>query len=102
MDICRSTYYYKPKKKPSEEELRDRIEKIAYKYPYYGYRRMTHALKRDGIKVNHKKVLKIMKEMGIQCKKARKFAVTTNSSHKLMTYPNLAKKLVVDRTDKLW
>lgn len=102
MDICRSTYYYKPKKKLSGAELRDRIEKIAYKYPYYGYRRMTHALKRDGTKINHKKVLKIMKEMGIQCKKRRKFAVTTNSSHRLRTYPNLAKKLVVDRTDKLW
>ena len=103
MDISRSTYYYKPGGKLSGvAELRDRIEKIAYKYPYYGYRRMTHALKRDGIKINHKKVLKIMKEMGIQCKKARKFAVTTNSSHKLRTYPNLAKKLVVDRTDKLW
>ncbi|GAH18573.1 unnamed protein product, partial [marine sediment metagenome] len=84
MDISRSTYYYKPGEKLSGvAELRDRIEKIAYKYPYYGYRRMTHALKRDGIKINHKKVLKIMKEMGIQCKKARKFAVTTNSSHKL-------------------
>jgi len=60
MDIPRSTYYYKPREKLSGEAgLRDRIEKIAYKYPYYGYRRMTHALKRDGIKVNHKKVLKI-------------------------------------------
>jgi len=35
---------------------------------------MTHALKRDGIKVNHKKVLKLMKEMGIQCKKRSIFA----------------------------
>jgi len=43
-----------------------------------------------------------MKEMGIQCRKRRKFAVTTNSSHRLRTYPNLAKKFVVDRTDKLW
>jgi len=103
MDIPRSTYYYKPRGKLSGEAgLRDRIEKIAYKYPYYGYRRMTHALKRDGIKVNHKKVLKIMKEMGIQCKKRRKFAVTTNSSHKLRTYPNLAKELIVERVDQLW
>ncbi|GAI46374.1 unnamed protein product [marine sediment metagenome] len=39
MDIYRSTYYYKPKGKLSGEAgLRDRIEKIAYKYPYYGHK----------------------------------------------------------------
>jgi len=52
--------------------------------------------------VNHKKVLKLMKKMGIQCRKAHKFRVTTKSSHNLKVYPNLAKDLVVDRTDKLW
>jgi len=52
--------------------------------------------------VNHKKVLKMMKKMGIACRKRRKFAVTTNSSHGLRTYPNLAKDLVVERPDQLW
>jgi len=39
MDICRSIYYYKPKKLSGEAELRDRVEKIAYKYPYYGHKK---------------------------------------------------------------
>ena len=106
MDICRSTYYYKPKgklaKEKREADLQDKIEKIAYDYPYYGYRRITAALKRDGIVVNHKKVLKLMKKMGIQCRKARKFAVTTNSSHNFRIYPNLAKNIEVSRPDQLW
>lgn len=51
---------------------------------------------------NHKKVLKIMKNMGIQCRKRKRFVSTTNSKHNLRTYPNLAKDLIVDRIDKLW
>ena len=52
--------------------------------------------------VNHKKVSKIMKNMGIQCRKRKRFVATTNSSHNLKTYPNLAKDTVVDRIDRLW
>ena len=52
--------------------------------------------------VNHKKVSKIMKNMGLQCRKRKRFAATTNSNHNLATYPNLAKAAVIDRIDKLW
>ena len=40
--------------------------------------------------------------MGLQCRKRRRFAVTTNSKHNLRVYPNLAKDLVLNRTDQLW
>ena len=106
MGISRSTYYYRPKrnlcKKKRDADITDLIEKICYRYPYYGYRRVTAALRRKKMVVNHKKVLKMMKKMGIQCRKARRFAVTTNSKHSLRVYPNLAKDLVLERTDKLW
>ena len=105
MGISRSTYYYKPKgnreKQKLDADLADLIEKIAYKHPYYGYRRITAALKRQKIVVNHKKVLKIMKKMGLQCRKRRRFAATTNSKHSLKVFPNLAKDLVLNRLDKL-
>ncbi len=106
MGIPRPTYYYRPKdnflKKKRDADIADLIEKIAYQYPYYGYRRITASLRRKGMVVNHKKVLKIMKKMGIQCRKRQKFAITTNSSHNLKVYPNLAKDLVVSRPDQLW
>jgi putative transposase len=106
MGISRSTYYYKPKKnlekKKCDADIADAIEKICYEHPYYGYRRITAALKRMRIVVNHKKVLKIMKKMGLQCRKARRFAITTNSKHGLKVYPNLAKDLILERPDKLW
>jgi len=106
MGISRSIYYYRPKrnllKKKRDADIADLIEKIAYQYPYYGYRRITAALRRKKMVVNHKKVLKIMKKMGIQCRKKKRFVATTNSKHNLKVYPNLAKDLVVDRTNKLW
>ena len=106
MGISRSTYYYRPKrdleKKKRDADIADVIEAIAYQYPCYGYRRITAALKRKKMAVNHKKVLKMMKKMNIQCRKAKRFVSTTNSNHRLRTYPNLAKGLVVDRIDKLW
>lgn len=106
MNIPSSTYYYKPKgdisRKKLDADIADAIEKVAFDFPSYGYRRITAALRRKGMVVNHKKVLKMMKKMGIACRKRRKFAVTTNSSHSLRTYPNLAKDLVVERPDQLW
>jgi len=105
MGISRSTYYYRPKdnlaKKKRDADIADLIEKICYEHPYYGYRRAA-ALKRKGMIVNHKKVLKIMKKMDIQCRKARRFVSTTNSKHSLKVYPNLAKDLVLERPDRLW
>ena len=85
MEIPKSTYYYKPKsnleKKKHNADIANKIEAIAYDFPSYGYRRITAALKRQGILLNHKKVAKIMKKMGIQCRKAKRFASTTNSNH---------------------
>ena len=75
---------------------------IARRFPYYGYRRITHALRRKGTLVNHKKVLKLMRNMGIQVKRRRKFTSTTNSSHNLKVYPNLIKNLKPERIDQLW
>jgi putative transposase len=106
MEIPSSTYYYKPKgylyKKKRDADIADAIEAIALDFPSYGYRRVTAALRRKKMVVNHKKVAKIMKKMGIQCRKRKRFVSTTDSKHSLRTYPNLAKDLILNRTDQLW
>ena len=102
MGISRSTYYYKPKNDSKKDaDLADKINDIALEYPYYGYRRITQALKRDGIKVNHKKVYRIMKDKNILCR-ARKSFRTTNSAHSLTRYPNLIKNIVAERINQIW
>ncbi|GAI51872.1 unnamed protein product, partial [marine sediment metagenome] len=106
MGISRATYYYRPKGKDDKDrhdrDLSKRIKGICYRYPFYGYRRVTAALRRKGVVVNHKKVLKMMRKMGIQVKKRKRFTRTTNSSHNLTVYPNLIKNLAIERIDQVW
>lgn len=103
MGISRSTYYYKPKgKRPPDIDLAERIEKIALDYPSYGYRRITAELKRQGLKVNHKRVLRLMRDKNLLCRARKAFKVTTDSSHGLTKYPNLIDNLVPYRIDQVW
>ena len=83
-------------------ELRDTIEQIILEFPGYGYRRVTHALVRVGWRVNHKRVLRIMREESLLCHLKRQFVPTTDSHHPFQIYPNLIKGLEVDAPDVLW
>jgi hypothetical protein len=42
--------------------LRDAIERIVLEFPGYGYRRVTKALQREGWDINHKRVLRVMRD----------------------------------------
>jgi len=101
--IARSTYYYKPKgKKPPDMELVERIEEVALDFPSYGYRRITAELKRQGLKLNHKRVLRLMRNKNLLCRARKAFRATTDSSHSFKKYPNLIEDLIPYRTDQLW
>jgi len=107
MGIARSTYYHRPKQLSLEEQLkeadlRDRIEGIVVEYPRYGYRRVTHELKREGWAVNHKRVARIMKEESLQCQVKRRWVKTTDSNHPYPVYPNLLKGVTVTRPNEVW
>jgi hypothetical protein len=63
-EVSRSWYYEyigQPEDDEEETALRDRIEEIILEFSGYGYRRVTHALHREGKQVNHKRVLRIMR-----------------------------------------
>ena len=85
-----------------ETALRDALQRIALEMPCYGYRRITKQLHRGGYGVNHKHVLRLMRQDNLLCLRKRKFAVTTNSEHGLPVYPNLAKGLTVTAPNQLW
>ena len=105
MKMPRSSYYYKPVHADTElqKRLLSGIEKIGLEFPRYGYRRITRQLNREGLKVNHKVVLKLMKEKGLLCKRKRSFVVhTTNSNHPYPIYPNLTRGLIPARLNELW
>ena len=75
---------------PVEMEIRDEMQKIAVESPAYGYRRITVELQKQGFAVNHKRVLRMMRQDNLLCVRRLKFVVTTDSRHKLPIYPNLA------------
>ena len=103
MQLPKSSYYYKPKPKPSDKQIRARIEDLCLQYPKYGYRRITKQLHREGTIVNHKRVARIMRENGWSCRPAKKKWVrTTNSKHGYRIYPNLVKDLKVDAINQVW
>ncbi len=87
---------------PVEMEIRDEMQKIAVESPAYGYRRITVELQRHGFAVNHKRVLRMMREDNLLCVRRRKIIVTTDSRHNLPVYPNLAAGLVVTGVNQLW
>jgi putative transposase len=105
LGVGRSWYYARPEG-PSQVErdvaLRDAIERIVLELPGYGYRRVTKALQREGWAVNHKRVLRVMRQESLLCQLKRRFVVTTDSAHALRTYPNLAAGFEPIGPDQLW
>jgi putative transposase len=87
---------------PVEMEIRDEMQKIAVESPAYGYRRITAELQKRGFAVNHKRVLRMMREDNLLCVRRRKFVVTTDSRHNLPVYPNLAAQITPTAINQLW
>ena len=107
MGLARSTYYYRSRQKSigakkEAADLRDRIEQIVVEFARYGYRRVTHQLKREGWKVNHKRVARLMREQSLQCQIKRRWVKTTDSEHGYRVYPNLLKGLEVGGRNQVW
>jgi len=107
MGLPRSSFYYKPKGKSpqqmaDEADLRDRIELICLEFPRYGYRRVTHQLRQEGRAVNHKKVLRLMRESDLLCRMMRKWVRTTDSRHRFPRYPNRIKGMAISRLNQVW
>ena len=62
---------------PVEMELRDAMQQVALEFPAYGYRRITFELNRRGFGVNHKRVLRLMRQDNLLCLRRKSFVVTT-------------------------
>jgi putative transposase len=105
--ISRAGYYrHFQASAPRQEEtcVRDAIQRIALANSQsYGYRRITWQLRREGLVVNHKRVLRIMGKDNLLCLRKRPFVpITTASRHGWQVVPNLARGLIVSGLDQLW
>jgi putative transposase len=103
--VSRAGFYRSRLPRPSwpvEMEIRDAMQKVALESPAYGYRRIAAELQRRGFDINHKRVLRMMREDNLLCVRRRRFAITTDSRHNLPIYPNLAAQIVPTAINQLW
>jgi len=103
--VSRASFYRNwQKKEPKAEKVavRDAIQRLALRNRRRGYRPITKQLKRDGWVINHKRVLRLMREDNLLGIRRRRFVITTDSDHSWKTYPNLARSMVLTGLNQLW
>jgi transposase InsO family protein len=101
--VPRSSYYrlHRHRQRPTDPVVQE-VRQLCAEYPRYGYRRVTKQLQRQGLQVNHKRVLALMHKENLLCRKKRRFVSTTDSRHGLPIYPNLARTLQLNGPNELW
>lgn len=115
LGLNRSSYYYHPRSVDcfsnnmsvqliidTEENLdyMKRIDQLYMKWPFYGSRRMTTVLKREGYPVNRKRIQRLMRLMGIQAIYAKPRLSMSHQDHKI--YPYLLRDISIDRPGQVW
>jgi len=104
--VSRAGFYrFLQEERPIEEEMevRSAIQQIAVGHRRrYGYRRIAAELRRRGMRVNHKRVLRIMRKDNLLAVNRRQFVVTTDSNHTVEVYLNLASRMRLTGIDQLW
>lgn len=101
LGISRSSIYYHPvPPDPEEFVIKNKIDEIYTEFPYYGVRRMEKQLRRDGYTVNHKRVKRLMREMGLEAIYPKPNLSFNNKPHPI--YPYLLKGLSIIRPNQVW
>lgn len=99
--LGRSSLYYKPVREKTEDlDLKALIDRQFLETPYFGSRKMTAVLRRQGHVVNRKRVRRLMREMGLQVIWRRPNTSKPNPEHRV--YPYLLRGMVIDRPNQVW
>jgi putative transposase len=101
LDLNRSTLYYRPLGISEYNLLLMRLLNEQYtRTPFYGIRKMTKWLNKRGYSVNHKRVRRLMRVMGLQAIHPKPWLSKKDGSHKI--YPYLLNGVDVKRSDQVW
>jgi transposase InsO family protein len=105
-NLPRSSYYYRLKQLNAPQKYireREEIQKICIENKgHYGYRRVTLAMHQQGYQINHKLVMKLMKEEHLTCKlRAKKYRSYRGQQGKIA--PNLLKRdFLAEKPNQKW
>jgi putative transposase len=90
---------------PAEEavEVRAAVQQVVLQHRRrYGSRRVTAELRRRGLRVNRKRVARLMREDNLLAVQPRSFVLTTDSDHALEVYLNVASRMKLTGVNQLW
>ena len=97
LGINRKNIYRTNKQTPKDEALKEAINKVHTKHPAYGHKRLALELK-----VNKKRVLRVMKIFGIKPPRRKSHYYTTRSTKEPHKYTNLTKGFKPVKAHQLW
>ncbi|HCE1981266.1 TPA: IS3 family transposase [Vibrio parahaemolyticus] len=101
LNIARSTAYYHPIGLSAEEiTLRRMIDEIHLQYPFMGSRRIRNELAKKGHSVNRKRVVRLMRDMGLGAIYPNPKTTLANKAHKV--YPYLLRDIEVTYPNQAW
>jgi putative transposase len=100
--LSRSSYYYEPLGMETEANLALMrvIDRLYLKRPFYGAPRITDWLRALGYRVNHKRVERLMRVMGLQATLPGPHTSQPHPEH--VIYPYLLRDLKVERPNQVW
>lgn len=109
LEISASAYYEWQAEQESahaqrDGELRELVRDIfADSKGRYGAPRIQRALATKGTRISRKRVARLMRELGIRAKSARKYKATTDSNHRLPIAPNrLERRFEAGVPNRVW
>ena len=105
LTINRQWYYHhrsQTHQTDRDQDLCLALQELRRDFAGYGYRRMTKALVRQGWKINHKRVERVMRQTGLTCRRKPRYVHTTDSKHGEPVYPNLLKDLAIEVPNQCW
>lgn len=99
--LNRGSYYYQAASESALNlELMRKIDEQYLKTPFYGWPRMTDYLQKEGYAINHKRVQRLMKIMGLQAIYPRPRPKQERHNHKI--YPYLLQGVEIVRPHQVW
>ncbi len=101
VSIARSSYYYRPKNESEFNlELMRLIDEQYLKTPWYGSRQMRRYLRRQGYRVNRKRIRRLLRKMGLVAVAPALNTSRRHPQHKV--YPYLLRGLDITQPGHVW
>jgi putative transposase len=101
LHVSRSGLYYEPEPTdPEELAMMRRIDELHLRYPFYGSRKLSDVLRKEGREANRKRIQRLMRVMGLEAMAPKPNTSEPHPEH--VKYRYLLRGLVISRVNQVW